>query len=120
VRELTIRSCKLSIEQVIAQLNAYKRRWWNYFQHAEVSAGFRSINYWIIRRLRAIIWKHWKNPRTRVKALKRLGISHLKAILTGCSPKSAWGMNKVKWVFIAMPNAYFDKLGLFLPELCSA
>ena len=120
MRELTSRSCGLSIEQVIARLNAYTRGWWNYFQHAEVAAGFRSINYWIRRRLRAIIWKHWKNPRTRVKELKRLGISHLKALLTGCARKGAWRMSKVKWVVIAMPNAYFDSLGLFLPGPRSA
>jgi RNA-directed DNA polymerase len=115
VRELTGRSCGLSVEQVIARLNAYTRGWWNYFRHAEVAAGFRSINYWIRRRLRAIVWKHWKNPRTRVKELKRLGISHLKALLTGCSRKGPWRMSRVKWVVVAMPNAYFDSLGLFLP-----
>ena len=120
VRELTSRSCGLSVEQVIARLNAYTRGWWNYFRHAEVAAGFRSINYWIRRRIRAIIWKQWKNPRTRVRELKRLGISHLKALLTGCSRKGPWRLSKVKWVVIAMPNAYFDKLGLFLPGPHSA
>jgi RNA-directed DNA polymerase len=119
VRELTSRSCGLSIEQVLTRLNAYTKGWWNYFQHAEVAAGFRSINYWIRRRLRAIIWKHWQNPRTRVKELKRLGISHLKALLTECSREGVWRMSHadgvIKWVVMAMPNAYFDSLGLFLP-----
>jgi len=46
--------------------------------------------------------------------------SHLNALLTGCSRKGAWRMSKVKWVMIAMPNAYFDKLGLFLPGPRSA
>ncbi len=46
--------------------------------------------------------------------------SHLKALLTGCARKGAWRMRKVKWVVIAMPNAYFDKLGLFLPGPRSA
>jgi RNA-directed DNA polymerase len=120
VWELTTRSCGLSVEQIIARLNAYTKGWWNYFRHAEVAAGFRSINYWIRRWIRAIIWKYWKNPRTRVKELKRLGISHFKALLTGCSRKGAWRMSKVKWVVIATPNAYFDKLGLFLPGPRSA
>ena len=73
VRELTGRSCGLSIEQVITRLNTYLKGWWNYFRHAEIAAGFRSINYWIIRRLRAILWKQWKNPHTRVKELKKRG-----------------------------------------------
>jgi RNA-directed DNA polymerase len=120
VRELTGRSCGLSIGQVIARLNQFIKGWWNYFRHAEVAAGFRSINYWIRRRLRAIIWEQWKNPRTRVKELKKRGIYHLHALLTGCSRKGAWRMSKVKWVVIAMPNAYFDQLGLFLPGPRSA
>lgn len=120
VRELTGRSCGLSIGQVIARLNQFMKGWWNYFRHADVAAGFRSINYWVRRRLRAIIWEQWKNPRTRVKELKKRGIYHLHALLTGCSRKGAWRMSKVKWVVIAMPNAYFDQLGLFLPGPRSA
>jgi RNA-directed DNA polymerase len=120
VRELTGRSCGLSIGQVIARLNQFTKGWWNYFRHADVAAGFRSINYWVRRRVRAIIWEQWKNPRTRVKELKKRGIYHLHALLTGCSRKGAWRMSKVKWVVIAMPNAYFDQLGLFLPGPRSA
>jgi hypothetical protein len=32
---------------------------------------FRSVHYWISRRLRAILWKHWKNPRARIRELKK-------------------------------------------------
>jgi RNA-directed DNA polymerase len=120
VRELTRRNCGLSIGQIIARLNQFIKGWWNYYRHADVAAGFRSIKYWVRRRLRAIIWKQWKNPRTRVKELKKRGIYHLNALLTGCSRKGAWRMSKVKWVVIAMPNAYFDQLGLFLPGPRSA
>lgn len=115
VRELTGRSCGLSIEQVIARLNTYLKGWWNYFRHAERAAGFRSINYWIIRRLRAILWKQWKNPRTRVKELQKRGIDHRHALFVGCSRKGPWRMSKVKWVAFALPRAYFVSLGLFLP-----
>ena len=115
VRELTGRSCGLSIEQVITRLNTYLNGWWNYFRHAEIAAGFRSINYWIIRRLRAILWKQWKNPRTRVKELKKRGIDHRHALSVGCSRKGPWRMSKVKWVAFALPKAYFVSLGLFLP-----
>lgn len=120
VHELTGRSCGLSMEQVIARLNTYTIGWWNYFLHAERAAGFRSINYWIIRRLRAILWKQWKNPRTRVKELKKRGIYHRHAVLTGNSRKGPWRMSKVKWVVIALPNAYFTSRGLFLPGPRSA
>jgi RNA-directed DNA polymerase len=115
VRELTGRSCGLSLEQVITRLNTYIKGWWNYFRHAERAAGFRSTNYWIIRRLRAILWKQWKNPRTRVKELQKRGIDHRHALFVGCSRKGPWRMSKVKWVVFALPKAYFLSLGLFLP-----
>ena len=120
VRELTGRSCGKSLEQVIYRLNQYLKGWWNYFGKAEVAAGFRSINYWIIRRLRAIVWKHWKNYRTRIRELKKRGIPHSKALFVGCSRKGPWRMSKVKWVAFALPRAHFISLGLFLPGPPSA
>lgn len=116
VRELTNRSCGKSIHQVIYDLNQYLRGWWNYFRITQSTNRFRSLHYWIIRRLRAIFWKQWKNPRTRVRELKKRGIYHRQAVTTGNSRKGAWRMSKVKWMVIAMPNAYFRRtLGLFLP-----
>jgi len=115
VRQLTGRSGGKSLKQVIDQLNQYLKGWWNYFGKAEVAAGFKSINYWIIRRLRAIVWKHWKNYRTRIRELKKRGIPHLKAVFNGCSRKGPWRMSKVKWVAYALPRAHFISLGLFLP-----
>jgi RNA-directed DNA polymerase len=115
VRQLTSRSGGRSLQQVIDRLNKYLKGWWNYFGKAEVAAGFKSINYWIIRRLRAIVWKQWKNYRTRVRELKKRGIPHWKAVFNGCSRKGPWRMSKVKWVAYALPRAHFISLGLFLP-----
>jgi RNA-directed DNA polymerase len=114
VRELTSRSCGRSIWQVIQKLNEYVRGWWNYYRHTETHAFIRSLNGWIMRRLRAIIWKHWKNRRTRIRELKKRGIGHTYAVRTGCARKGAWRMSRVKWVIIALPNAYFKSLGLYL------
>jgi RNA-directed DNA polymerase len=114
VRELTSRSGGRSIWQVIQKLNEYVRGWWNYYRHTETHAFIRSLNAWIMRRLRAIIWKHWKNRRTRIRELKKRGIGHTYAVRTGCGRKGAWRMSRVKWVIIALPNAYFKSLGLYL------
>lgn len=120
VRELTSRSGGRSLEQVIYSLNQYLKGWWNYFGKADVAAGFKSINYWIIRRLRSIVWKQWKNYRTRIRELKKRGISHSNAVPVGCSRKGPWRMSKVKWVAFALPRAHFISLGLFLPGPASA
>ncbi len=118
VRELTDRNCGRSIYQIIFNLNQYLRGWWNYYRHTQCVSQFRSINGWIMRRLRAILWKQWKNPRTRVRELKKRGIYHRQAVSTGNSRKGACRMSKVKWVIIALPNAYFRRtLGLYLPGI---
>ena len=79
--------------------------------------NFRSLHYWILRRLRAILWKHWKNPRTRIRELKKRQIPHYHALLTGCARKGPWRMSRVKWVMVAFPKSCFLSLGLFLPGL---
>lgn len=115
VRELTNRNCGRSLAQIIDELNLYLRGWWNYYRLTEARYIFKSLNGWIIRRLRCIVWKQWKNPRTKVRNLLKRGISHKHAVTCGNSRKKHWRMSRVKWVIIALPNKYFLDLGLFLP-----
>jgi RNA-directed DNA polymerase len=115
VRELTKRKCGKSLDQVIKALNQYLIGWWNYYRLTEAKYIFKSLNGWIIRRLRCIVWKQWKNPRTKVRNLKKLGIAHKHAVSCGNARKKPWRMSKVKWVIIALPNRYFFERRLFLP-----
>lgn len=115
VRELTNRNCGLSLAQIIEKLNLYLRGWWNYYHLTEARHIFKSLNGWIIRRLRCVVWKQWKNPRTKVHNLMKRGISSRYAVTCGNARKKPWRMSKVKWVVIALPNKYFLSLGLFLP-----
>ncbi len=115
VRELTSRNCGRSLDQIIERLNRYLRGWWNYYRLSEARYIFKSLNGWIIRRLRCIVWKQWKNPRTKVQNLKKLGISHRHAMTCGNARKKHWRMSRVKWVIIALPNRYFLARGLYLP-----
>ena len=116
VRELTDRNCGKSLAQVVKELNMYLRGWWNYFRLTEAKYILKSLKTWIIRRLCCLVWKQWKNPRTKVKNLKKLGIDHEYAVTCGNARKKHWRMSKVKWVAIAMPERYFILKGLYLPE----
>lgn len=115
VRELTRRKCGKSLDQIIKELNQYLKGWWNYYRLTEAKHIFKSLNGWIIRRLRCIVWKQWKNPKTKVRNLKKLGIAHKYARSCGNARKKPWRMSRVKWVIIALPNRYFFERGLFLP-----
>jgi len=115
VRELTCRKRGKSLWQVIRDLNQYFRGWWNYFRLVEAKSFLKGLKIWIMRRLRSLIWKQWKNPQSRVRNLKKLGITHRDAMLCGNARKKNWRMSKVKWVAIAMPERYFIDKGLYLP-----
>lgn len=115
VRELTNRNCGKSIYQIIVKLNEFLRGWWEYYRLTEARYIFKALNIWIIRRLRCVVWKQWKNPRTRVRNLKKLGTGHKDAMLCGNARKKYWRMSRVKWVMFALPREYFLSRGLFLP-----
>ena len=115
VREITARRRGRSISRVIYELKEYMYGWWNYYGITESFNRLRPLSHWVRRRLRAVIWKHWKNRRTRVRELLKRGVSKAFAVTTGCSRKGPWRMSKVKWVNIALPDAYFKSLGLSFP-----
>ena len=115
VREMTCRSCGRSLRQVIAELNRYFLGWWGYFRLTEAKSFLKGLKVWVLRRLRSLVWKQWKNPHTRVANLKQLGISHKDALLCGNARKKYWHMSKIKWVAIAMPERYFTERGLYFP-----
>jgi len=115
VREITARRRGRSLSQVIDELNQFMSGWWNYYELTEAFNRLRPLPHWIRRRLRALVWKHWKNRKTRVRELLKRGITRIFALTTGCARKGPWRMSKVKWVNIALPDAYFISLGLLFP-----
>jgi hypothetical protein len=73
------------------------------------------LPHWIRRRLRAVIWKHWKNRHTRVREILKRGVSRDFAVTTGYARKGPWRMSRVKWAQIALPDSYFESFGLVFP-----
>jgi len=115
IREITARRRGRSISQVVGELKEFMSGWWNYFGITESFNRLRPLQHWVRRRLRAVIWKHWKNRRTRVRELLKRGVARAYALTTGCARKGPWRMSKVKWVQIALPDACFKSLGLMFP-----
>ena len=112
VRGLTGRMGGRSLSQVIERLTEYLRGWWEYFQLAETPWDFESLDRWIRRRLRAIQLKQWKRGTTIYLKLKALGLSTEKAKKVAGSAGRWWKASGM-YINIAMPNSYFEKLGLF-------
>jgi len=117
VRDITGRKRGRSLQQVTNELNAYMRGWWGYFGIVESRNRLSPLDHWIRRRLRVVVWTHWKNRRTRVGELLKRGVYREHALTTGCARKGPWRMSGVKWVQIALPDSYFRSLGLVFPWL---
>jgi RNA-directed DNA polymerase len=115
VRELTARNCGRSLKTVIRELMRFIRGWWNYYGITEVLKPFRDLSAWIRRRLRALIWTQWKNPRTRVRELLKRGVAPDGAKKTGNTRKGAWRISSSYYVHIALPNKELESLGLYFP-----
>jgi RNA-directed DNA polymerase len=111
-RVLTNRNRGRSVEQVVEDLALYLRGWGGYFGYSEARSVFRDLDSWIRRRLRCLIWRQWKTYRRRKTELIRRGIGPDEAQCAAWSSDGPWPMCHIPPVRRALPNAYFESLGL--------
>jgi len=90
LKEIMRRGRGRSLVKVIGELNLLLRGWVAYFRLAQVKNVFEDLDQWIRRRLRLILWRQWKKPRTRVKKLIRLGIERERAWLSSYNGRGPW------------------------------
>lgn len=90
IRELTSRSNGWGNERRKEAIRQYVIGWLNYFQLADMKGLLVRIDEWYRRRVRSLIWKQWKNIKTRIRNLIKLGIPKKKAVEYGNTRKSYW------------------------------
>ena len=115
VVEITCRTRGRSLERILDELMRYMRGWWQYYGIAESRNRLKPLAHWVRRRLRALVWKQWRNRRTRIRNLMARGINRESALTTGCARKGPWRMSRVYWVHLALPDTYFAEIGLQFP-----
>jgi RNA-directed DNA polymerase len=112
VRELTRRTRGISIEQMARGLADYLRGWKAYFGFCETPSVLETLDQWLRRRLRSVIWKQWKRSKVRFRRLCEHGIGRDLAAQTVGSPLGPWRIANSPAMNIAFPLAYFASLGL--------
>ena len=112
VRELTRRTRGIRIETMVAQLSRYLTGWRGYFGFCQTPSVLRSLEQWLRRRLRLVVWKQWKYGRVRFAELSKRGVSKDLAAQTAGSAHGPWRLSNSPALNIALPNAYFASLGL--------
>jgi len=112
VREMTRCTKSVSLTRLVTELSRYLVGWRGYFGFCETPSVLRRLDQWVRRRLRAIVWRQWKRGRTRFAALRRLGVNKHLAAKTAGSAHGPWRLSNSPALAYALPNAFFDRLGL--------
>ena len=112
VRELTRRTRGVSIERMAEDLARYLRGWLGYFGRCQTPSVLATLEAWLRRRLRSAMWKQWKRGTVRFAELRKRGVSKDLAAQTAGSVHGPWRLANSPALAIALPNAYFDSLGI--------
>lgn len=112
VRQITRRNRGVSMARRYQELRWYFQGWVGYFRLVPIKSFFSEMDKWVRRRLRSCYWKQWKNPRTRIANLKKLGIREKEAVTHGISSKGPWVMSSSQAVHEALSVTYLAKSGL--------
>jgi RNA-directed DNA polymerase len=112
VRELTRRTRGVSTERMAEDLARYLRGWIGYFGKCQTPSVLEDLEKWFRRRLRSAIWKQWKRGSVRFAELQKRGVGKDLAAQTAGSAHGPWRLANSPALAKALPNAYFDSLGI--------
>lgn len=111
VREMTSRTRGGDIQEIAKELAPYLNGWRGYFGFCETPSVLESLDKWIRRRIRSLIWKRWKRGTVRYKELRRRGLNEHQAAAAACT-NSPWRASGLAAMHAAFPMAYFKDLGI--------
>jgi RNA-directed DNA polymerase len=112
VRELTNRHKGRSLRQIVKPLSEYLRGWRGYFGYTQWPHELRSLDEWVRRRLRCLVWTHWKTGRQRFAELTKRGVDRDTARMTAGSRRGPWCLSRTPALQVALPNAFWDWIGV--------
>ena len=112
IREQTRRTRGISLRQMVKEIATYLRGWLGSFGDCQTPSGLQSLETWLRRRLRSVVWKQWKRGPTRFRELRQRGVGQDLAAQTAGSLHGPWRLANSPALNLALPNAYFAELGL--------
>ena len=101
-----------NIKSTIEEASPKIRGWINYFRYSEVKGIFDELDGWLRRKLRCILWRQWKRPKTREKNLVQRGLPKATAWKSAANGRGPWWNAGAAHMNRAFPKSYFDKKGL--------
>ena len=111
IRGLT-RKTHRSFTAVMDELRRFLIGWLGYFRFCETPSVLRDLEKWTRRRLRCLIWQHWKRSARRFAELVRRGANPEEAAKLVGSSDGPWHLSRTPLFSQLFPRAWFLKHGL--------
>ena len=90
IKEIIRKGRGRSLQKVATELTAFLRGWVNYFRLSQVKTAFEELDKWIRRKLRLILWRQWKTPKTRARKMIERGIEKARAYASAYNGRGPW------------------------------
>ena len=84
----------------------------NYFRLSQSRRPIEELDAWVRRRLRCVVWRQWKRPKTRESRMRALGLDAHRAWKSSVNGRGPWWNAGAKHMIAAVPPKYFTQLGL--------
>lgn len=101
-----------SLRRTLQQLAPLLRGWLAYFRLTQARKRLEVIDGWLRRKLRCLVWRHWKKPRTRIKRLLWLGLCPERAHRSAYNGRGPWWNAGADHMNRALPSRLLHRLGL--------
>lgn len=112
VRALMHEGLGQSLAGLIEKLNPVLRGWIAYFRMTESRRPLEELDGWIRRRLRCILWRQWKRPRTRYQRLLGRRLPPPRARASAFNGRGPWWNAGAAHMNAAFPASFFTHMGL--------
>lgn len=112
VGELCAQGRGRALHDTIERLNPILRGWMSYFSLTQSRRPIEELDAWVRRRLRCLVWRQWKQPRTRESKMRSLGLDAQRAWKSSVNGRGPWWNAGAKHMVAALSPKYFTQLGL--------
>lgn len=111
IRKLTQKG-HANFEATMASLRRYLLGWLGYFRFCQTPSVLTRLEEWTRRRLRCLIWRHWRRGSRRYAELVRRGSHRDEAAKLAGSPLGPWHNSQTPTLAAVFPNRWFAHHGL--------
>ncbi|KJC55788.1 DNA polymerase [Bradyrhizobium sp. LTSPM299] len=101
-----------TLASTVKTLTPILRGWLQYFRLAEAKGVFEELDGWMRRKLRCVLWRQWKRPRTRLRRLMQRGLDPERAWRSASNGRGPWWNAGASHMNDAYRAAFFAQLGL--------